>query len=123
MGLESTFDFPDDLNAANPANGDDIDEGAAHLRGIKSVLRNFAADFDGSPLSKSILDALYPPGVLVALNGAGGGAPSNPANPGNQLGGTWVCFGQLKTLATVDENSDVPGGAPESYIYLWYRTA
>ena len=119
MALESTFEYPDDLNASNPANGDDIDEGAAHLRGIKNVVRNFAEDFDGDPLDKSILSALFPSGVIIILNGAAG-------NPGNQLGGTWACFGQLKTLASVDED-DSPGvptsGSPDSFLYLWYRTA
>ena len=119
MGLESTFEYPDDLNAANPADGDDISKGADHLRGIKTVIRNFASDFDGSPLGASILGSIFPPGVIIILNGAAG-------NPGNQLGGTWTCFGQLKTLASVDED-DSPGvptsGSPDSFLYLWYRTA
>jgi hypothetical protein len=116
MALEGTFDYPDDLVAANPANGDDIDEGAAHLRGIKNVIRNFASDFTGAPLNKSILSALFPQGVCIILNG-------NSGNPGNQLGGTWSCFGQLKTLATADEDPTVPGTFPEEELYVWYRIA
>jgi hypothetical protein len=113
MALEPTFDFPDDLNTANPANGDDIDEGAAHLRGIKNVVQNVFRDFSGSPLDKSIFDAVFPAGVSVITTGE--------ANPGNQIGGTWSKFGELKTVSAVDEEGAVAGDFPDSPLYVWRR--
>jgi hypothetical protein len=110
MALESTFDFPDDLNTANPANGDDIDEGAAHLRGIKSVVQNFARDFDGNPLSESILSALFPPGVALIATG-----DSPTADPGNQIGGTWTKHGTGDGSMTLDDGT--------TKVYVWYRVA
>lgn len=41
MGLESSFNYIDDLNTAWPTNTPDtVDEGDDHIRGIKSVLAN-----------------------------------------------------------------------------------
>lgn len=116
MPLESTFDFPDDLNQANPLDGDDIDEGAAHLRGLKRVIQNLARDFDGNPIDQSIFNAFYPVGTCVIASGGEG-------DPGNKVGGTWVRFGQLKSLTTAEEDPSAPGALPNSYLYVWYRTA
>lgn len=39
MALESSFNFIDDLNSANPAAGDDPVQGDDHLRGIKNAVK------------------------------------------------------------------------------------
>jgi hypothetical protein len=116
MALETNFDFPDSLNPANPADGDNISDGDDHIRGVKTVIRNFAQDFNGQPLDKAILAALFPPGVLIAQSGDSG-------NPGNQIGGTWQKFGEVKTVASVDEEGGVSGAFPESPIHFFYRIA
>jgi hypothetical protein len=108
MALEGNFDFPDSLNPASPADGDNISEGDDHLRGIKTVIRNFAKDFNGTPLGKSILDALFPPGVALIVTGD---APT--ANPANQIGGTWAKLGSGNGEMTLDDGV--------TKVYVWFR--
>ena len=39
MGIESSFNYIDDLDSANPATGDNVSQGDDHLRGIKSAVK------------------------------------------------------------------------------------
>jgi hypothetical protein len=39
MGLESSFNFIDDLDSTNPASGDNPNQGDDHLRGIKNAVQ------------------------------------------------------------------------------------
>ena len=48
MTVESSFQYPSDLNASYPAAGDNKSEGDDHLRGIKSVLKTTLPNVTGA---------------------------------------------------------------------------
>ena len=47
MAIE-TFEFIDDLNAANPTATDNVSEGDDHLRGLKTTLKNTFPNVTGA---------------------------------------------------------------------------
>jgi hypothetical protein len=114
MGLETTFDFPDDLVVTNPLSTDSRREGDDHIRGIKNVLVNFSKDLNGAIASSSHMDQIYPIGVvLVTLEG--------PTGPGDVIGGTWEKQGTvaLDTVVPGSESSTIVG---DQLAFHW-RTA
>jgi hypothetical protein len=115
MGLETTFDFPDDLVETNPASTDSRREGDDHLRGIKKVIRNFSKDLDGAVADTSHMEQIYPVGVVLAtLEG--------PTGPGDVIGGTWEKQGTM-TLDTVEAGSDADNNYTDNQIAFHRRTA
>ena len=47
MALESTFQYPSDLNVNWPTIGDLVSQGDDHLRGIKNVIKTTFPNIDG----------------------------------------------------------------------------
>ena len=101
MGLETTFDFPDDLNESNPASTDTRREGDDHLRGIKKVLRNFSKTLDGTVADSSHMEQIYPVGIIIC-------GLTGPTGPGVFFGGTWDLQGSV-ALDTVEPGSEAAG--------------
>lgn len=67
MPLEPKFDFIDDLNPLNPADGDPVAEGDDHLRGIKAALQaNVKGDDTRTQLVVDGVDRLIAHLVAVA---------------------------------------------------------
>jgi hypothetical protein len=117
MPLEPSFDFPDDLVVTNPASIDTRREGDDHIRGIKTVLRNFSKDLNGVVASSSHMDQIYPIGTMLAFF-------TGISNPGDFIGGTWALQGKI-TLDDVEAGSNAdtgyPGGVEQ--ISFYWRTA
>jgi hypothetical protein len=113
MSLESTFQYPDDLNAAWPIAGDNVSDGAGHLRGIKNVIQNTCKRLDGNDLSAGLMTTLYPVGSISI------GIPFASSKPDDDYGGTW---GKLGVIAMDGTSHD--GGTPLlTELWVWQRTA
>lgn len=117
MGLETTFDFPDDLVITNPATTDSRREGDDHLRGIKKVLVNFSKNLDGDIADSSHMDQIYPVGiVIISLSGPA-------SNPASVFGGTWEIQGKI-TLDEVEPGSEADNISPqEKELTAYWRSA
>jgi hypothetical protein len=66
MTVESTFNYPSDLNASYPAAGDARSEGDDHLRGLKSVLKTTFPGVSGA-VTPTHTELNYVDGVTSAI--------------------------------------------------------
>jgi len=65
MAIE-TFEFIDDLNAANPTATDNVSEGDDHLRGLKTTLKNTFPNVTGA-INATETELNYVDGVTSAI--------------------------------------------------------
>ena len=65
MGIE-TFEFIDDLVAANPTSTDNVSEGDDHLRGLKTTLKNTFPNVTGA-INPTETELNYVDGVTSAI--------------------------------------------------------
>lgn len=66
MGLETSFNYPSDLSASNPASGDARSQGDDHLRGIKNVIKTTFPNITGA-VSATQTELNYVAGVTSAI--------------------------------------------------------
>lgn len=66
MTVETSFNYPSDLNASYPAAGDNIPEGDDHIRGIKTVLKTTFPNVSGA-ITPTHTELNYVDGVTSAI--------------------------------------------------------
>lgn len=110
MGLETNPSYPNDLNPAYPADADMASQGAAHIRNLKTVMRNLFRDIDGNvlvpgdPAYGGTLDSVFYPRSVVIMPGKTNTVPTPPI-PDDVVGGggVWAVAGYLPLSLTSND--------------------
>ncbi len=68
MGLESSFNYIDDLDDTNPAAGDNISQGDNHLRGIKEAVQGSFPNLGSAAVTSTAAELNVTDGVTSFLD-------------------------------------------------------
>ena len=110
MGLESTVEYSDDLNASWPLSSDTRREGDDHIRALKTALRNVCKNASGDVVGGPLLQAATPGGSIVLVPTTDNpNSISGPSTPG----GTWTQLGAL---------TYTPTGGGSATLNVWQLT-
>ena len=113
MGLETGVQYPSQLNADWPTGADTRRDGDAHIRNIKTALKNISVMVGGKVATESLMEHNYPIGAVLI------GVPTYNSNPNDDLGGYWQLLGKIAIDATNNE-----AGLPDyTELYAWMRTS
>jgi len=128
MGIE-TFEYIDDLNAANPTATDNVSEGDDHLRGLKTTLKNTFPNVTGA-INATETELNYVDGVTSAIQtqlGAKQATISGLTSTGAELNvvdmsASGSTSGQLLTsngTGSVSTWQDAPQGVSNSKLFYF----